>query len=143
MDPLSLTASITAVVTLATQVITSCYQYSSAVADAKNDAQRLAQEVATVSGLLAGLQNTILSVRSPQLEWLATTKETVGVLDETLKVLMGKLEKARPREAEGLNFDGMMKKMIWPFKKKGQEEVLARLDRQKASLTNLLLQGSV
>lgn len=50
------------------QVITSCYKYSVAVADSTNDAQRLAQEVATASGLLTGLQNTVSSVRNPQAE---------------------------------------------------------------------------
>lgn len=64
----------------------------------------------------------------------------MGHFEETLKVLRGKLE-TRQGEKDGLR--NLKRRLVWPFKKKCQEEVLERLERQKGSLAHLLLQGSV
>ena len=65
----------------------------------------------------------------------------MGHFDEILKLPQDGLEKGRPGEKEGLG--NLARKVVRPLKKNGQEKISGRLDRQKASLTNLLLQGYV
>lgn len=55
MDPLSLTASIIAVATLAKGVVTKLYKYVKAVKDCKDEVQKLKVEVGVLSGVLERL----------------------------------------------------------------------------------------
>jgi hypothetical protein len=52
----------------------------------------------------------------------------VGHFEETLKVLRGKLE-TRQGEKDGLR--NLKRRLVWPFKKKCQEEVPGRSARKK------------
>jgi hypothetical protein len=141
MDPLSLTASITAVVTLAAQVSSICYEYIIAVANASKDAQSLWSELTIVSYLLSNLNTIIPSIPKGQSIWFAVVKATKDDYETALKELQQRLEAARPPQKSSLN--RLKKKLVWPFEKDDFDQVMGRLERQKTSLTNLLAQGNL
>lgn len=135
MDPLSISASISALLQLTSTVI----QYLNGVKGAPEDRQRILSEIVSVNGILYILQDQADQAKKGD-QWSSTLQSLnvpEGPLDQfrrALEHLSSKL--ASP--ATGLKKLG--KAIIWPFQKEEIKEVLNSIERQKA-LLNLARQN--
>ena len=129
MDPLSITASITALLQLSSTVV----QYLGEVKSATNDRQKILGEVVALSGLLYHLQNLVSQAQGHD-EWLATMR-SLGVAGGPLEHIRQSLEflsaKLTPRE--GLKKVG--KALSWPFQEREIKGILEAMERQKAVIS--------
>lgn len=120
MDPLSITASIAAILQLASSVVS----YLTAIKDASDDRRRLIAELGSITGLLYLLRdsanNSITALRS-----LSTPDGPLKQLTDSLNELASKLRPA----STGLS--KASKSFLWPFQKNEIKGILARIERFK------------
>ena len=127
MDPLSITASIIAVLQLSAVVV----GYIVDVKDASKGRKRILQEIISTTGAASILQLRIEKDESQ--EWAATAKLINGKNGclEQFRDALELLEK-RLKPAKGLKKIGIG--TIWPFEKSEVKEVLDRIERLKGLL---------
>jgi hypothetical protein len=133
-DPLSVSASIVAVLQLTGTVV----QYLNDVKEAPKDRQRILSELSVASGILYLLRDL---AERPQYghAWSVTIRSLNvpnGPLDQfklALELLTSKLA-----SVNGLN--KMRKALAWPFQKAEIQSVISMIERQK-SIFNLALQN--
>jgi len=133
-DPLSISASIIAVLQLTRTVV----QYLNDVKGASEDRQRILAEISSTSGVLFLLKD--LADRAQwENGWSVTIKSLTlpgGPLDNFMMILKQLASKLKP--VEGTKKVG--RALIWPFQKVEINKVLSSLERQK-TLFNLALQN--
>lgn len=130
-DPLSISASIIAVLQMTGTVI----QYLNDVKGASDDVRSILIEISNTSGLLYSLRDPVAVDES----WLTTVKSLAapsGPLEQFKSALEDLIVKLSP--AVGLKNLG--KKIIWPFQKGEVKEILGKIERQKM-LFSLALQN--
>lgn len=135
MDPLSISASIIAVVTLTSKIA----EYLSDVKDASKDRKRFVLEISNVSNLLKNLIYHI-EESSAQNEWLMAVKDlaTSGGPIDQYKSALEQLDSKLPSAASsGLKKIGSA--FTWTFNKEDISTILAGIERLK-SLTQIALE---
>lgn len=147
-DPLSVTASIIAVLQLAKATV----DYIRDIKNASKDCRRLVVEISSVRGILAELVQTIEDATSrsissgesdassdqieEQSSWSATfalLREPGGpveILREALQELESKLSKAISSSA----FRKLKHSLLWPLTKKQTDDLTCIIERQKSLL---------
>jgi hypothetical protein len=139
MDPLSLAASISGLVTIADTVFTRVHKYIRAVKAAKEEIQALSEEINWLAA-------TLRSLRA-----LASELEAEGdVFDPTLMVhlvghcrqTLGKIESKVKNAADGISGSSKSKAvgatLKWPFSVSETKALLAEVSRHKATMTSAL-----
>ena len=129
MDPLSVSASLTALLQLSTTVI----QYVVAVKGAPEDRGRILSELASVSRILLILQEQEVQAKHED-EWSLTLRSLnvpEGPLDQYKRALERLLAKLGPSTT---SLGKVRKAMTWPFEKGEIKEILDIIERQKALL---------
>lgn len=135
MDPLSISASITALLQLTSTVI----QYVDGVKGAAEDRRKIFSELASVNVILLNLQGHADKAKQGD-QWSSTLQSLnvpEGPLDQFQRALEHLSSKLAP-PARGLKKLG--KAIIWPFQKEEIKEILCSIERQKA-LLNLAIQN--
>ena len=135
MDPLSITASITALLQLTSTVI----QYVNGVRGAAEDRGRILSELAGVNSILLILQDE--ADRAEQDDQWSSTFESLnrpGGPLEQFRMALERLSSKLAPSATGLKKMG--KAISWPFQKEEVKEILSSVERQKA-LLNLARQN--
>ena len=134
MDPLSISASIAALIQLTGSVI----QYLSLVKGAAKDRQRLLSELCNVSGMLYILEDQASQAKQGD-AWSSTLLSLDGPNGpiQQFKTALERLEEKLTR-VEGLR--KIVKAVAWPFQKEEITEILNVIERQK-TLFNLALQN--
>ena len=122
-DPLSVTASIVAVLQL-TAVVT---KYIQELRGASKDAGKLLLELSSLRGIISGLEDLANSDEA----WIETSKALVARpngpisrLEYDLKALRSKLEPA-------VGIKKIQKSLTWPFKQEEIRSILDRIERLK------------
>ncbi|KAH0562943.1 hypothetical protein GP486_002489 [Trichoglossum hirsutum] len=125
MDPLSITASIAALLHLSGAVV----QYLNEVKSASSDRQKILDEVVTLSGLLYHLRSLV--ERNQQTgEWLETMS-SLSVPNGPLDRLGGSLGFLSTKLAPQKGLKKVGKAISWPFQGREVKEVLEAMERQK------------
>jgi NACHT domain len=126
-DPLSITASITAVLKLTTTVL----QYLHDAKGAFSECDRLYDEVNSASAFLVGLQAMVDRAAGGE-TWLATTR-LLGGANGPLEKFRSALEllSKRLKPVVGIRKAGTV--LMWPFRKGEILEILNAVERQKTS----------
>ena len=135
MDPLSISASITALLQLTSTVI----QYMNEVKGAPEDRRRILSELASINGILFVLQDQADQAKQGD-QWCSTLQSLTvpeGPLDQFRRALE-RLSSKLASPATGLKKLG--KAIIWPFQKEEIKEILGSIERLKA-LLNLARQN--
>lgn len=133
MDPLSLTASIIAVLQLSGNVIS----YLNDVKDAPKESNSILLEVSSVTGLLYTLRNLIDTDKGDgYLDVVRSLAVPSGPLDQFKAVLEQLSKQLQP--VTGVRKAARVFK--WPFKKEEVKELLATIERQK-TLFSLAIQN--
>ena len=130
MDPLSISASITALLELTSTVV----RFLNEVKGASEDRRIVLAEVASVSGILYTLQDEVDQAKQGD-RWsstLCSLNVPEGPLPQIRKALE-RLSSKLASPATGLRKLG--KSMIWPFQKEEIKEILGSIERQKGLLT--------
>lgn len=134
MDPLSISASIAAVLQLTGTVI----QYLNLVKGAPEDRQRLLLELCNISSMLYVLEDQASQEQQGH-AWSSTLLSLNGPNGpiEQFKTALERLEK-KLRPVEGLR--KLVKAIAWPFQKEEIIEIINVIERQK-TLFNLARQN--
>ena len=129
MDPLSLSASIIAILTLSATVV----QYLIDVKAATGDRQTVLQEIVYTTGLLTLIKDHTEKAEWGEtwpviVKWLATPN---GPLEQFKRALERLMQKLQP--ASGVK--KAVKGLIWSFQKEEIKNILKTIERQKTFLT--------
>ena len=133
-DPLSISASITALLQLTSTVM----QYINYVKDASKERLRIRDEISSTSFLLYMLNDHVQQAQSGE-PWLSTVRSLnmpKGPLEQFKRALEQLASRLEP--SKGLKRVG--KALAWPFQTEEIKEILSTIERQK-SLFDLALQN--
>ena len=144
MDPLSITASIIAVLQAAEAVISVCCDYRSAVKGSSWEVPRVLEEVRTLRSVLLTLEELADKAETPSSDAksrLPTLKSLcdpdTGILIECRNELNDLNTKLTPPEWSGRTGSkrrGLVQALTWPLKKGETEKVLASIERFKSTV---------
>jgi hypothetical protein len=142
MDPLSLTASIIAVLQATSAVVSVCYDYSAALKGSSWELLKVIDEVRHLRNVLETLERLARQERSPNVAKsrlpslrLLCEPET-GLLAKCLLELNDLDKKLRPPGyPPGSKRRALIQASGWPLKKGAVEKTLANISRLKATLT--------
>ncbi|KAI9731302.1 MAG: hypothetical protein M1834_005205 [Cirrosporium novae-zelandiae] len=129
MDPLSLAGTIPGLISLAAEVLAKCYSFGCTVANASKEMQKLGNEIASLSGVLLGLQSLVASDTITPDRQKAIIISITGC-GEALQELHQKLGLAKDPSKK----IGVITKLAWPLKQTATLELANRLERQKNTL---------
>lgn len=142
-DPLSMSASIAGLISIADLVFKAVFKYARGVKDAKNDINSLADEINGLSTVLRSLQALALELEAdgdsfdPALRnhYLSHCWKTI----EKIEKRVGKASKASSRSKVG----GIIQQLKWPFTASETKELLAELSRHKETINIALSADSM
>ena len=129
MDPLSLSASIIAVLTLSATVV----QYLNNVKAATEDRQSILKEIAYTSGFLTLFKDLAEKAKWGE-AWSVTATSLAapnGPLEQFRRALERLVTKLQP--ASGVK--KAVKVFVWPFQKEEIKDILDTIERQKTYFT--------
>ena len=147
MDPLSITASIVAVLQATNAVISVCYDYSAALKGAPWELSKVADELkglrdvleslATLANTAANADSTAQS-RLPTLEQVCDSKTDSGPLASCLSEIDRIYTKLIPPSwsgKDGSKRQALIKALGWPLKAKDTQKALENISKFKSILT--------
>jgi hypothetical protein len=132
-DPLSVTASITAVLQLSSTVL----RYLVDVKDASADRKSLIREISSTRGILSTLNETVDDARVSDETWSATI-QSLKDPDSPLIVLKTTLTQLATTLKGSASATGIKKaadSLRWPFKQSEVKKILSIIERQKSTLS--------
>jgi hypothetical protein len=124
-DPLSITASIVAVLQLTGVVV----KYLNDVKDAPKDQHSILVEISSIHGLLFSLNDLVSRAESGE-KWLATVR-LLNVPGGPLERFKLALEQLKKKLAPAAGLSGVAKALSWPFQKGEVKGVLTTIGRLK------------
>jgi len=136
-DPLGAAASILTLLDVCAKII----EYTRAVKDASSERTRLMLEVSSTKGILEALTATVKDAETAAETWSDTIQSLNrkgGPLD-LLRDVLAALHDDLRQAASAKGAERMSKNLLWPFKRKGIEEQLRVIERQKPLLVLALL----
>ena len=133
MDPLSVAASIIAIVQLTTTMI----KYLDDVKGAPKDRARFAMEASNLSNLLVSLRYQLDEGKSNE-AWYKEVN-SLGVREGPLDQYKQALEKLQLKVLDGKGLAKIGNALMWSFSKEEVAGILSRIDRSK-SLVQIALQ---
>ncbi|KAH0562324.1 hypothetical protein GP486_002978 [Trichoglossum hirsutum] len=122
MDPLSISASIVALLQLSSKVI----KFLRDVKDAPDDVKRLMVEVSSTKGLLLTLLDLVESGEAG-----SNTVNSLNAPNGPLKQCRSALDCLAERVLPAVGLDKARKALLWPFQKGEVREILSAIERQK------------
>ncbi|OJD20110.1 hypothetical protein ACJ73_08557 [Blastomyces percursus] len=131
MDP----ANIAQLIVLSGELISACYIYGCAVADAPEVLRKLVEETTSLSGIFVAIQGLVNADR-----FAASQKEALSTSLRECQVTLGELKDILQSIHPGPKGKKMavVKRLLWPLKQAETTRILDTLGRHKSSL-NLLL----
>jgi hypothetical protein len=133
-DPLSISASITALLQLTSNVV----QYINSVKDASKERFRIRDEISSASFLLYMLKDCVQQAHSGE-PWLSTV-QSLDMPKGPLEQFKGALEQLASRLEPSKGVKRVGRALTWPFQTEEIKEILSTIERQK-SLFDLALQN--
>jgi ankyrin repeat domain-containing protein 50 len=139
MDPLSVSASIIALLQLSGCVLSSCYRFVGSVNNAASDVDRIIRQVGHLTAILDDLNNVVGEDGGsslPRLSVLAGHQSPLATCVECLEELKVKLSGA----AGPMSF---RRRLRWPFESKKVDEIMDKIQKQFPVLELALLSDDV
>ena len=130
MDPLSISASITALLQLTSEII----RYLNAVKGAPEDRRIILSELASVSGILYVLQEQADQAKKDD-QW-SSTLQSLDLPEGPLHQFRRALERLSTKLAPPATpLKKLGNALVWPFQKEEIKDLLSSIERQKALLS--------
>ena len=142
MDPLSITASIIAVIQLTGTVVSAVYGYRKDVKNAPEDAAKIIQDLIGLSQTLEKLLQLIEQERSAKTAQLSSVEALLkpdGPLDSCQKTLQHLYTKLQPEHG----WRGVKQSLVWPLKKDYVRSTLDDIAAAKATIGLALIVDQV
>ncbi|MCJ1245363.1 hypothetical protein MMC30_002567 [Trapelia coarctata] len=135
MDPLSLSASIAGLITLADVVVDRVYTYIKGVKNARKEIAALLAEVTGLFGILNSLRLVVARYEEPGVQFQSTMQiNHVYACDNTLVKIKALIDKDDPSQA-GSSFERMKRQLHWPLTGSETKELTAEVERHKSTLS--------
>ena len=146
MEPLSVTASVIAVLQAANAVVSVCYYYSAAVKNSPWELSRITEEAKSLRNVLevlvqlakqAETADPVAETKLPTLKLLCESNAKPGPLDsclEELRWLEKKLSFPKWAGTDGSKRRAFMQAISWPLKEGETAKAVERISRFKATL---------
>ena len=132
-DPLSISASIAGLVTLADVVFGRVYKYVKAVKTASKDIATLSAEIGALYGILSSLR--LIADQLEDENYQSTTRvHHIHSCYQTLEKVESILERDETTSLPNLCLDTLKRKLRWPFKSSEVHEIVVEIERHKATL---------
>lgn len=136
MDPLSLSASIAGLISLADTVFKYTYRYLHAAKGAKDEVHSLSTEIGSLSRVLRSLEGLAIALeaegqdpqRAMDLRHLTNCHETIDDIRKTLKKPLEDFDSASKRAR-------LSRQLKWPFSASKVHGILETISRYKETLT--------
>lgn len=137
-DPLSVSASIAGLISLADLTFKLVYKYARAVKDARSDIQTLADEINGLSSVLRTLEAIAATLESEgdtfdpalRLHYLNRCRRTLDKIEKRVRVAVDRLAKSK--------MAAVMTQLKWPFSSSETRDLLTELARHKETITMAL-----
>ena len=138
-EPLSLVASLIAVVQISGSVISCCYEYRKGVKDAPKDLLRVINEVAGLRNVVESLVRLIDDEKVASHKYLSTLAD-IASANNALGLCHHDLESLRVKlEPPANEWKALGKRLTWPLQEKEATKILASVDRAKSLLETALM----
>lgn len=138
-DPLSLVASLIAVVQISGSVISCCYEYRKGVKNAPKDLLRVTNEVAGLRNIVERLVALIDDEKMASHKYLLTIADLASA-DGPLEVCQHDLGNLRTKLEPPVNdWKALGRRLTWPLHEKDVTKTLASIYRTKSLLETALL----
>ena len=132
-DPLSVSASISGLVTLADILFRRTYQYIKAVKTAANEISALSDEIGSLHGILRRLCVVACQLEDKNLA-RTTQIHHIDSCNHTLEHMKSILDRDDTSMLRGERLETLKRKMRWPFKSSEVKVLLEDIGRHKATL---------
>ncbi|KAL8950877.1 MAG: hypothetical protein Q9222_003111 [Ikaeria aurantiellina] len=132
-DPVSLSASIAGLVTLAELVFKRIFKYAKAVKGASKEINSLLSEVGALYSTLSSLELVSRQLEDESFH-SATRAQHLHTCTQTLENLRATLDKEKPLPARAPKSESLKRKLHWPFASSEVNALLAEIERHKTSL---------
>lgn len=132
-DPLSISASIAGLVSLAEVVITKTYKYVRAVRKASSEISALSTEIGSLYGVLCSIRSISLQLEGETFE--ATTRiHHIHACQKTLEEVKLILDRDRSSSYDE-PWETLKHKLRWPFKSSEVKSLMSDIERHKTTLS--------
>ncbi|KAH0839209.1 ankyrin repeat protein [Fonsecaea pedrosoi] len=129
-DPFSIGTGVAGLIGLAASIISQCYCYGCAVANAPDEARRLVSEVTSLNGILLGVRGVAAQVDLPEYQLESALKNCQVVLEKvSTKLQKFSLDSSKSSGKRAIN------RLLWPLRKNETEDLIAAVERHKNSLS--------
>ena len=132
-DPLSVSASISGLITLADIVFRRTYKYVKAVKKAPKEISALSAELGSLYGILSTLQLVSRQLEDETFD-TSTRIHHVQSCFETLKHVRSILDKDDTSSLHDQRLETLKRKLRWPFTSSEVKDLIAEIERHKATL---------
>jgi Fungal N-terminal domain of STAND proteins len=134
-DPLSISASVAGLITIADIVIRNGYKYIKAVKNADKAVVSLMYEVNLLSGTLHSLRNVAEGFENETVPFKFTTQiHHVEYCHQTLRKINGLLDTFDPSKAKGV-LQTAAQRLRWPLSISETRELMAEVERHRTTLS--------
>ncbi|KAH7127964.1 hypothetical protein B0J13DRAFT_530646 [Dactylonectria estremocensis] len=140
MDPLSLSASIAGLVSLADLVFRNTVKYSKAVKGSRNELEGFVTEVKNLSVLLHDLSLVVFDLESDSLETTSNAKSSIFKLHhlhdcrQLLRRLENGLVSKKSQFDSPSGLDRLQSRLKWPFSSTETKEIIQDIERYKQTI---------
>jgi hypothetical protein len=129
-DPLSVTASVFAILQISEAVLSRCWQYINDARSAKKDVMRTIDTISSLNGILSQLKGLAGNHADPRLPCLTALNTHDGTL-QACEAALKELDKGLGPAPATMN---VIKAMKWPFKAKDIENIVERIEKFKTTV---------
>ncbi|KAI0383992.1 ankyrin [Hypomontagnella monticulosa] len=129
-DPLSISASIAGLVTLADIVFFRCMKYAKSMKNAADETQKLAKEINTLSGALHCLSRLAHSFDNEPISNSAFRMHHIDECNDTLLRMK--------KELDDFDKNSLRKRVLWPFSSRRVNELLEDITRHREIVSSAL-----
>lgn len=132
-DPLSISASIAGLVTLADVVFSRTYRYVRAVKKASNEISALSSELGALYGVLCSVRSVSIQLEDEAFE-PTTRVQNIYSCQKTLEDVKGMLDRDKSSFSDDEPWETMKRKLRWPFKTSEVKSLMSDIERHKTTL---------
>lgn len=132
-DPLSISASIAGLVTLADVAFSRTYRYVRAVKNASKEISALSSELSALYGVLCSVRSISTQLEGEALETAARLR-CINSCQKTLEEVQGILDRDETSLLQDEPWETMKRKLRWPFKSSEVKSLLGDIERHKETL---------
>jgi len=132
-DPLSISASIAGLVTLADVAFSRTYRYVRAVKNASKEISALSSELSALYGVLCSVRSISTQLEGEAFESAARLR-CINSCQKTLEEVQRILDRDKTSSLQDEPWETMKRKLRWPFKSSEVKSLISDIERHKETL---------